>query len=120
MERKKLEEFLDLSEKEQEFVNSVKTHIDAILERNFEIWGVRVGIDIFDVLIYNYGNKFIYRMYSDNVIKIYRTDEHDMPLTDLEIAIKNNEIYNNIVDKLNEKSKTYLFIKLLELAKIED
>lgn len=119
MERKKLEEFLDLNEKEFEFVKDVKKHIDAILERKFEVWNLRVGIDIFDVLVYACPKSFIYRMNKNFIIEIFETDGNDVPLTEMKIELKNNEVYNNIVDKLNEKNKNYLSVKLLELTKIE-
>lgn len=118
MERKKLEEFLDLKDEEFEFIKSVKKHIDAILERDFEIWNVRVGIDIFDVLVYVCPKRFIYRMNKNFIIEIFEVDENDVP-TEMKIELKNNEIYNNIVDKINEKNKNYLSVKLLELTKIE-
>lgn len=119
MERKKLEEFLDFKDEEFEFIKSVKKHIDAILERNFEIWNIRVGIGIFEVLVYAYPKTFIYRMNKNFVIEIFETDENDTPLTEMKIELKNNEIYNNIVDKINEKNKNYLSVKLLELTKVE-
>lgn len=120
MERKKMEEFLNLSDEEFEFVKSVKNNINAILERNFDIWEVQVGIGIFDVLVYVFPQTLVYRLCADNRIKIFKTNTEDVPLTYMEIEINNNEIYNNIVDKLNEKNKNYLSVKLLELTKIED
>lgn len=119
MERKKLEEFLDLNEKEFEFVKDVKKHIDAILERKFDVWNLRVGIGIFDVLLYAYPQTFTYRIHKNFEIEIFKNDENDVPLTEMKIELKNNEVYNNIVDKLNEKNKNYLSVKLLELTKIE-
>lgn len=118
MERKKLEEFLDLKDEEFEFIKSVRNHIDAILERDFEIWNVRVGIGIFDVLVYVCPKSFIYRMNKNFIIEIFEVDENDVP-TEMKIELKNNLIYNNIVDKINEKNKNYLSVKLLELTKIE-
>jgi hypothetical protein len=120
MGRKKLEEFLNLSDEEFEFVNSVRNNINAILEHKFDVWDIRVGIGIFDVLVYVCGKTLVYRLYADNAIEIFRTNTEDVPLTDIGMKINNNEIYNNIVDKLNEKNKNYLFVKLLELTKIED
>jgi hypothetical protein len=119
METKKLEEFLDLKDEEFEFVKDVRKHLDAILERDFDIWNVRVGIGIFDVLVYVCPQSFVFRMY-ENKMKIFKADENDDPLTEMVIELINNEIYNNIADKIKEKNKNYLSVKLLELTKIED
>lgn len=120
METKNLEEFLDLKNEEFEFVKNVRKHIDAVLERDFDIWNVRIGIGIFDVLVYVCPQSFIYRMHKNSKIEIFKADENDVPLTKMKVELNNNEIYNNIVDKINEKNKNYLSVKMLEIAKVED
>lgn len=119
METKKLEEYLNLKDEEFEFVKDVRKHIDAILERDFDVWNVRIGIGIFDVLVYVCPKRFVYRLHK-NSIEIFKADENDVPITEMKVELNNNELYNNIVDKINKKNKNYLSVKLLELAKIED
>lgn len=121
MERKQLEKFLDISNEEFTFVKNVRSHIGAILERKFDIWSISAGIEMLEVEIYVYPLALVYRLLKDT-IQIFKKESEieETPSANMKMEIKNNEIYNNIVDKINEKNKNYLSVKLLELTRLED
>ena len=74
-----------------------------------------------EVEIYVYPLALVFRLLMDT-IQIFKKESalEEAPFTNMGMEIKNNEIYNNIVDKINEKNKNYLSVKLLELTRLED
>lgn len=119
METIKLENLLDISNEEIEFVKCVKSHIEAISRRDFDVWGVQVSIGYIEVDIYVYPITLVFRL-SNNSIQIFKKKSDTEDASVLEMEIKNKEVYNNIIDKVNEKNRGYLSVNLLELTRLED
>lgn len=118
MKTKRLEDFLEISNEELDFVKGVRKHIDAILERDFDVYGIDASIEFLDVRIYVYPQTFIFRLLKDTIQILKKSDTEDASV--LEMEIKNKEVYNNIIDKVNEKKRQYLSVNLLELTRLED
>jgi hypothetical protein len=119
MKTKQLENLLNISNEEIEFVKSVKSHLEAISQRKFEIWDVKASIEYIEMQIYVFPQTLVFRLLKD-VIQIFKEKSDTEEASVLEMEIKNNEIYNNIIDKLNEKKREYLSVSLLELTRLED
>lgn len=119
METKRLENYLNISNEEFEFVKCVKSHLEAISQRDFEIWGVEASIGYLEIKIYVYPQTLVFRLLKDSIL-IFKKKSDKEDSSDLEMEIKNKEIYNNIIDKLNEKKREYLSVNLLELTRLED
>lgn len=118
METKKLEHLLDISDEELEFVKCVKSHLVAISRRDFDVWGVQVSIGYIEIDIYVYPITLVFRLSNNSIQILKKSDTEDASV--LELEINNKKMYNNIIDKVNEKNRGYLSVKLLELTRLED
>ena len=112
METKELSTgFLDLSIEEMEFIKNVRETLKSIINDDFEIFKIHVGIGVFVVEIYKYPHNFSFTMDKNHIVI---SNENG-----LKIKIDNEEIYNKIVDKLNEKKEhnVYVSVEILTLEK---
>jgi hypothetical protein len=108
METKELSnEFLDFSLEEMEFIKNVKELLKSIVEKDFDIHSIHVGIGFFSVNIYDYPYSFDIELKSDYTMAI--TKDVDKKL---KIKIENIEVYNNIIDKINEKIEKNVYISV--------
>lgn len=116
METKELSiDFLDLSIDEMEFIKNVKELLESIINKDFDIHNIHVGIGFFSVNIYAYPYSFDFELKSDYTMIIYKEIEDK----NLKIKIENIEVYNNIIDKINEKieKNVYLSVKVVKQEK---
>lgn len=116
METKELtNDFFDLSIEEMEFIKNVKELQDKIINKDFDIHNIHVGIGFFSVNIYSYPYSYDIEMKSDSTMIINKEREEE----NLTIKIENIEVYNNIIDKINEKieKSIYLSVKVVKQEK---
>lgn len=115
METKELPiDFLDLSIEEMEFIKNVKELQDKIIKKDFDIHNIDVGIGFFSVNIYAYPYSFDIELKSNYIITITKNGDKK-----IKIKIANIEVYNNIIDKINEKieKNVYLLVKVVKQEK---
>lgn len=115
METKELSnEFLNLSIEEIEFIRKVRELLEKIINKDFDIHNIHVGIGFFSVNIYAYPCSFDIELNSDYTM-IFTKDEEKK----IKIKIDNIEVYNNIIDKINEKieKNVYLSVKVVKQEK---
>lgn len=116
METKELSmEFLELSIEEIELIKDVKGLQEKIIKNDFDINNIHVGIGFFSVKIYSYPYSYDIEMKSDSTMIIKKEREEE----NLTIKIENIEVYNNIIDKINEKieKSIYLSVKVVKQEK---
>lgn len=116
METKELtNDFLDLNIEEIEFIKNVKKLLESIINKDFDIHNIHVGIGFFSVNIYAYPHSFDFELKSDCKMIITQKIEDK----ELKIKIENIEVYNNIIDKINEKieKNVYLSVEIVKQEK---
>lgn len=115
METKELSnEFLDMSIEEMEFIKNVRELLEKIINKDFDIHDIHVGIGFFSVNIYAYPFSFDIEFNLDYTMTITKDEEKK-----LKIKIGNIEVYNNIIDKINEKieKNVYMCVKVVKQEK---